>query len=186
MKDFDTWFYVIAFVFYIVAQILRGYKKAKNAAPKPKKAPQQRPGHPVQEHVPVPAAARQKPQTKKHKKRFSFDDLLREFEETLQEKQVQEVEPPKDIAAENEFKGYSETGSEETTREDRAKTLRPVEETRNRLNVEEDEIDPLKFFRDEDYKMQVKVENPYAKILKEHDGLKKAVVLSEILNPKYF
>ncbi len=184
MKDFDTWFYVIAFVFYIIAQIYRGYKKTKAAPPPPKTSRQPRR---TGDQVPVPVEVHTKPVRKKSKKRFSFDDLLKEFEESFaEEKRPEPVRESPEKYEKEVFKGYSETESYETenvrTEQPPIKGLETLEST---MDTKPGKTE-LEFTRSEDYKIQKNVENPYAKILREPDGLKKAIILSEILNRKYF
>ncbi len=193
MKDFDTWFYVIAFVFYIVAQIMRGYKKAKNAKPQPQKPRQP---ETMRERVPgpTPTATKPQPAPKKRSKRFSFDDLLKEFEESFEGKPYPEPEskpvpkpqPGKNVVIETGFKGYSDTEFEESDYDDRAKVLQPVGKAEKRPPAEKQDPGSRDFTRSEGYKIEEKIENPYARMLKEPEGLKKAIVLSEILNRKYF
>ncbi len=181
MKDFDTWFYVIAFVLYMVVQIWRGYKKTKNAPAPPQKQRQE--GN-ARDWVPGPVEMPPKPAAKKQKKRFSFDDLLKEFEESFEESKP--PAPAREISEQDVFKDYSETESPETDYADHEwpSTLQP--EVTKKNPIVKDQKDEIKFGRSEDYKILEKIENPYSKILKEPDGLKKAVILSEILNRKYF
>lgn len=179
MKDFDTWFYVIAFVFYIVAQIVRGYKKSKSKnapAKQPRQTPQQ------QRKVAMPVEGQMQPMSKKRRKKFSFDDLLKEFEQSFEEKK-----PP--VASHNipEQKIVDKYAVPVSTERKLDEYGYPIYETENKHNaVVENEKQELVFSRDAKFKIEEKVENPYARILKEPDGLKKAVVLSEILNKKYF
>ena len=167
MKDLDTWFYVIIFIFYVGAQIMKGLKKAKQS-------------HPAQQPtVPdaMPVGKQGQPRAEKKRKRFSFDDLLNEFEKGFeQEKQPKrQIELPPEIPEEPvpDYSGQLHNEPEYVSPVDNDKPL-----------LKEDQSVP-ESNRDINYKIKVKEKNIFAEILSEPDGVRKAIILSEILNRKY-
>ena len=169
MKDLDTWFYVIIFVFYVGAQIWKGLKKSKQSQP-----PQQ-----PQVSDSIPVGERSQTTVKKRRKKFSFDDLLKEFEKGFE--QERQPEQPVDLPPEvsNEYtppvyEGLEQYEPELTSSFEEEKDV-PVRESITSSDRE----------RDERYKIKQVEENPFAKILQEPDGARKAIILSEILNRKY-
>ncbi len=169
MKDLDTWFYVIIFVFYVGAQIWKGLKKAKQSNP-----PQQ-----SQVSDSIPVGEKSQTTVEKRRKKFSFDDLLKDFEKGFE--QERQPEQPVDLPTEVSdeyippvYEGLEHYAPELTS---------SFEEEKDDL-VRED-ITSSDGERDDNYKIKQVEDNPFAKILHEPDGARKAIILSEILNRKY-
>ena len=169
MKDLDTWFYVIIFILYVGAQIWKGLKKAKQS--QPAQQPQ------VSDTIPV--GERRQTIAKKKRKKFSFDDLLKEFEKGFeQEKQSEQpVDLPTEVSDEYTppvYEGLEQYETELTSSFEEEKDV-PLMGSLTSSDGE----------RDEKYKIKQVEENPFAKILHEPDGVRKAIIMSEILNRKY-
>ncbi len=170
MKDLDTWFYVIIFVFYVGAQIWKGLKKAKQSPPAPQPE--------VSDTIPV--GEKRRNTVEKRRKKFSFDDLLKEFENGFeQERQPEQaVDLPPEVSEEYVppvYEGLEHYTPELTSSFDEEKNDPVIEGLTSTDGGE----------RSEKYKIHKEKENPFAKIFHEPDGARKAIILSEILNRKY-
>lgn len=128
-----------------------------------------------------PQHTRETPPPPPRKKAFSFDDILKEFEKNLageefqEEKVVEEIrhEKPAPIAVPaaieekpNPFQNYK--GNTAKSASEEIKRTIPV------------------FKRSEKFAIKKQVVHPYVKMMRDPDGFKNAVVLSEIINTKYF
>jgi len=171
MKDLDTWFYVIIFVFYIGAQIWKGLKKARQSQPA------QQPVVPDS----IPVGGKRQIRVEKRRKKFSFDDLVREFEEGF----VQERQPEKQIELPPEIPEESTIPYTSGQLKDEPEFVSSFEEEKTYNSLFDEDMVVPESERNIKYRIKTKEENTYAKILKEPDGVKKAIILSEILNRKY-
>lgn len=173
MKDnLETYLYIFFAVIYVISRIIKARSKKKQAQ-KPATSQQQqaRPQHTSETPPPPP-----------QKKAFSFDDILKQFEKNLageesqEEKVVEEIKEEKPVpialpavaALEekpNPFQDYKNT------------TVKSAQEIKR--------VD-LVFKRNENLAIKAKVVHPYVKMMRNPDGFKNAVVLSEIINTKYF
>lgn len=170
MKDnLETYLYIFFAVIYVISRIIKARSKQKQ---------QQKPATSHQQQT-QPQHARETPPPPR-KKAFSFDDILKEFEKNIagedsqEEKVVEEIkeEKPTPIAVPaaieerpNPFQKYKNT------------TVKTAQEIKR---------NDLVFKRNENFAIKEKVVNPYVEMMRNPDGFKNAVVLSEIINTKYF
>jgi hypothetical protein len=145
---------------------------------KPKQGKSQRPVTPQKANR--PAAMDKKPSKKKA---FTFEDILKEFEKNLAGEDIEEEKPlpvedieyerPKPVAVEAENHPSKYESYEGTSYE----TPEILKKDRNRKE---------EFSRSENYAVKEEEESDFIKMLREPDGAKNAIVLSEIINRKYF
>jgi hypothetical protein len=187
--DLQFWIYVIVAVIYLIS---RAVKKRENA---PKEVQDRRQDRPVQYNPTTPT---DKP------KQLTFEELLKEITEAKQsQKPVYESKPSYDTSSpKNKRVDYDEQiGKEEEDLEDvnynyrkkdklydiyeqakREAFERPsLEET---MKVTDTKVQFGKFKVFEEEKQQDLLEK-YSKEFQDREGLRKAVVLSEILNRKF-
>lgn len=167
MDNLENYFYILFAVIYIISRIIKARSKQKQSTP-------QQQG---QRRVQPTGQQRQKP-----KKTFSFEDILKEFE--------------KNLAGEEEEAAYEKPlPVKEIKHEKPAPT--PVKSYVNKPNKYEsyqgksikEEIELERntaFVRSENYSITDDVASEYVKMLQDPDGFKNAIVLSEIINRKYF
>lgn len=160
MDNLDVILYIVFGIIWLVARLLKG---------KDKKQREFSSGEGTAE-----ASGTSQP---KPKKQLTFEDILRQLGDFDEETDVQETPVVKEPAVQKPV----------------AKAVSPYEEYNQASNLEErarqnselhsvmDEGDAVKF---EDYKVK-KSKNKYAKLLKSKDGIKNAIILSEIINRKY-
>ena len=173
MDDLSTIFYIIVAIIYVIySAIKRG---------KPKNLPQNGPEAPLPEDFEEVTG---EAPTRKTQRRPTFEDLLREFTQQqepaveTQEVAEEKVEQPKPFF-ETE-KPFVEKRSQSTAYDEFQ-------------NVEVSDVDVLKapsvFKAEKEYEDQQHTSGLGADIremLKSPDGLKKTILLNEIIRPKYF
>lgn len=172
MDNLDIYLYIILLVVYAVARLF----KASGKRPTVKKTVGKR-----QEVQPAGA------EPKKKRRPFSLEDILSEFEESFRDEPreipVEEVDP--------EEEARNTTSAPESTSEDKASEPSPY------FTYEGTSYDDLstpaasptdysKFMRDARYSIGKTRKHSIIQKLKEPGGLRDAVLLSEILNRKYF
>ena len=180
--DKEIIFLIIIFLFSLISNLLNKKKKRQQQ----RKANQSGNGD----------------QTNKPRKRpFSFEDILKEFEtEVLDRPEEKSIPTDDDNRPEygkrllEEYDGPRPIETKERYI-DNAPTIDEVSsnyesyEGTSYETISESEIQmPEKLGvskRDEHYRSRDEESNPYADILKSEDGLKKAIILNEILNRKY-
>ncbi len=169
MENLETYLYIFFAVIYIISRVLKARTK-KGQMQKPVSNPQRQPSHQVPKSPSKP------------KRGFSFEDILKEFEKNLAGEPVEEekVFPVEEINHEKPV-----TITEEVVEE------RPNKYQRYRhKSFKEGGIEIIRkrseFSLNENYKIKEEVAGEYAKMLRDPDGVKNAIVLSEIINPKYF
>jgi hypothetical protein len=114
----------------------------------------------------------------------TFEDLLKELAgEPIEEPKRPEVTPSKarQVYSEEAEREVEERYHNSVKEASQLKTLDEIISF-EKLNEEMSKKEPIQVIVDEDGK----TENPYLKILREEDGVKKAFVLSEILQKKHF
>ena len=170
MENIETLLYIAIGVVYLISRVLKARKKA--APPRPRQTPQA-------PQVPTQGS----PQQTQPKKTFSFEDILKEFEQSLSgEDEYEEPEPvrevreeiPRPVAAQPQERKPSRYEAYEGT----AVSSKESEESLEGRQGE--------FSRNEKYSIKEDVVNDYVKMLQDPDGFKNAIVLSEIINRKYF
>jgi hypothetical protein len=166
MENLDTYLYIFFAVIYVVSRIIKARAK-KNQQQVPTEPP------PQQVHS---QTARNEPRPKKA---FSFDDILKEFEKNLSGEEIQEQEanpveeirhvkptPIAVIEKANPYQNYSSKTKEPA--QNQITTIKPVFERNEKFAIIEEEV------------------NPFVEMIRNPDGFKNAIVLSEIINRKYF
>lgn len=152
---------------YIISRILKA---------KPKQDAPGKPISPQQGRQPV-ATTSQAPQ----KKTFSFEDILKEFEKSLATDEYQEEKPlpVEEMRYEKPKKTVPVYQKPEPT----------VYETYEGLTydmLESTEEKTEQFARNEKYAIKEQFVNDYIQMLRDPNGARNAIVLSEIINKKYF
>ena len=168
MENLETYLYVFFAVIYIISRIIKARSK-QNQQQKPVPArQQQRQARPV--HT-----------TSRPKKAFSFDDILKEFEKNLSgEKPVEEeVFPVKEIKHEKPAAVAVKTSKKQPN---------PYQRYKHKTYKDGKEIIRKKteFVRNEKFAIKEDVASEYVKMLRDPEDFKNAIVLSEIINRKYF
>ena len=178
MDNIENYIYIVFAVIYIISRVI----KARNKQAKSQQTQQnQKPGQIGQRPRTAQPQNQQRP-----KKTFSFEDILKEFEKNLagpdEEEYAHEkplpvkeikhkrpapvpVEPVK--PAPSPYQAY--TGSS-------AKTIKEEIEMESKST----------FVRSENYTLKENVASEYIKMLRDPQGFRNAIVLSEIINRKYF
>lgn len=172
MDDLSTIFYIIVAIIYVI------YSAMKRG--KPKKLPQNGPDSPIPGDF---GEVTQESTPGKTQRRPNFEDLLREFTQQ-QEPKVKE----KEIAEEeiDQSEPFFETERPFVAESKKSSVYDEFQ------NVEVSEVDVLRapsvFKAQEDYngKDTSRLGVDIREMLKNPDGLKKAILLNEIIRPKYF
>ena len=167
MDNLENYLYVLFAVIYIISRIIKARSKQK------KESPQQQ----THRH----SQAQPKP-----KKGFSFEDILKEFEKNLAgEGEEMEHEKPLPV---KEIKHVKPSAI--PVKPALEKSQNPYEAYQgNSFKSIKEEIEMEKessFSRSENYSIKDDVANEYVKMLQNPEGFKNAIVLSEIINRKYF
>jgi len=172
MDNLENYLYVLFAVIYIISRIIKARSKQKQAN---SPAPQDH-----QDHQAQPEVVKTQPSPKKA---FSFQDILKEFEKNLAGEQHVEEEmipvkeirhtTPIPISAEKIdrkpelYKSYQRTSYKSPERS---------------FNIKEEK----KFERSDKFALKENVDSEYVKMLRDPNGFKNAIILSEIINRKYF
>jgi hypothetical protein len=183
MDSFQFWLYVIIAVIYLVSRTMK-----KRPANQPVDRPQPRPDKPVSKFEPPPA----KPTAPS--KQLTFEDLLKEIMESktaepkpplpqekyenYEEELVDEMEDLEDV---NYDYRKDKVASEFQEAEQQA-FLRPSLEETMRIENTDTKFEKFKVFKEE---AQVNLMDKYLVDFYDPEGLKKAVVMSEILQRKF-
>jgi len=168
--DLESLLPIVLAVIYILSRFFKS---------KPNQKKTQRP--------PVSTQQRQKPEvTDKRpprKKPFTFEDILKEFEKNLSGDEFVEEKPKpiEELDYENQKSVTVEAESRPTKYESYEGTSYETPEV-----LKKDRNEKTEFSRSENYTVKEEEESEFIKILREPDGAKKAIVLSEIINRKYF
>ena len=168
MDDLSTIFYIVIGIIYFIYSAI---KKSKT-----KNVPRNRPGSPIPGELNEDT---QEPHEEPMTRRPSFEDLLREF--------TQETpEAPKEVIEET-YEEPEDTYEPEYTYNEEKKTTSIYNEYQN-IHVTEEDIVGKSLFdaydTDEDTRNKFGAE--IREMLKNPEGLKKAIIVNEILKPKYF
>lgn len=174
MDNLENYLYVLFAVIYIVSRIIKARSKQKQ------EKQQQQPRGQTQSQQ--PGQPQSPPQ---RKKAFSFEDILKEFE--------------KNLAGEEEEPAYEKPLPVQEIRHEKPAPVHVPEvkqkpnpyadymgSQRKSIKEEMAEDSASIFLRNENYSIKDKVTSDYVKMLQDPEGFKNAVVLSEIINRKYF
>lgn len=176
MDNIQFWLYVIIAVIALIAQMR---KKRQQQTEQEKPRPARR------EAAPRTTVRRTVSTTSSPAKPVSFEDLLREIIEAKEPQPVEEAKPA--FGYEAEVEDYDYYKEDETLKiYEKAK-----QEAFNRASLEEtSSLDDTKVsyehFRNYEISSPTSRAGAIANEIKRPEGLKKAVILSEILNRKHF
>lgn len=183
MGDFQFWIYVIIGVIYLVARAMK-----KKAPQEPTDLPNARPEQPATRFDPPSAKPRPPAKT------LTFEELLREITES--KTQPQTTTPPKeeyvdyddnlkdeveDLEDVNYDYRNDKTAREFAAAERQAFTHRSLEESMN-VKDTDTKFEKFKVFERD---AQSNLVNSYLSDFYDPEGLKKAIVMSEILQRKF-
>ena len=168
MDNLENYLYILFAVIYIISRIV----KARNKQNKPA-TPQQ-----SQRRAQPAGEAQHKP-----KKSFSFEDILKEFEKNLagedEEVAHEKPLPVKEIKHEKPAPVRSYENEPNKYESYQGMGFKSIKE-----EIEQERISS--FTRSENYSIKDDVASEYVKMLQDPEGFKNAIVLSEIINRKYF
>lgn len=152
---------------YIISRILKA---------KPKKDAPGSPARPQQGQQPVSNTSQPK-----QKKAFSFEDILKEFEKSLATDEYEEEKPlpVKEIRYEKPSKPVPVYKEPEPSIYHTYEGL-----TYDMIKPSDEKTE--EFDRNINYSIKEQFVSDYIKMLREPDGARNAIVLSEIINKKYF
>jgi len=169
MDNLENYLYIALALIYIISRVLKARSKQQQA---PKST---RPQQHAQTTNPI-----NRPQPRKA---FSFEDILKEFEKNLAGEEFEEektlpveeipyerttrMEPPKEKESPSPYQTYEGISYESPI----------ISEPKKELEV---------FTRNEKYSIKKDLASQYVKMLQDPEGFKNAIVLSEIINRKYF
>ena len=172
MDNYENYLYILFAVIYIISRIIKARSKQKK---------EQQPQSQGQTSGPSVPQNQQKP-----KKAFSFEDILKEFEKNLAGEEESAHEKPLPVK-EIQYEQPAPVAVKQVK-----ETPNPYDSyqgTPYRSIKEEIELDKEKessFVRSENYSIKTSVASEYVKMLQDPQGFKNAIVMSEIINRKYF
>jgi hypothetical protein len=181
MGDYQFWLYVLIGVIYLLARVL------KKPAQKPTDVPDSRPDRPVARFEPPPAKPRAPSKT------LTFEELLREITESKAQPQpaperdadVNYDEELKEEAQDLEDVNYDYKTDKVTLEYEAAKQqafLRPSLEETLSIKDTDTKFEKFKAF---EVQTQANLLDKYLIDFSDPEGLKKAIVMSEILQRKF-
>ena len=168
MENLETYLYVFFAVIYIISRIIKARSK-QNQEQKPVSRPQQQ-----RQAQPAHTTARPK-------KAFSFDDILKEFEKNLSGEQPvkEEAFPVKEIKHDKPAPVAIKTSEKQPN---------PYQRYKHKTFKGGKEIirEKLVYERSEKFAIKEDVASEYVRMLQNPEDFKNAIVLSEIINRKYY
>lgn len=169
MENLETYLYVFFAVIYIISRII----KARAKQNKPQK-PIVKPKHEMQ---PKPVEKTSGP-----KKEFSFDNILKDFEKSLTGDKFSEEEA---IPVE-EIKHEKPAPEAVKTIEEKPNPFQKYKDKSHEFGQKEIKRKEVVIARSEKFRIKENIASEYVKMLRDPEGFKNAVVLSEIINRKYY
>lgn len=171
MENLENYLYILFAVIYIISRIVKARNKQNQS--KPRQAQRQAPSSQQTQ-----ASSKPKP-----KKAFTFEDILKEFEKNLSGEEV-EHEKPLPV---KEIKHERPVTKQEKFDEKKPGPYDSYQGTDfEQSKYKSDKITAGDFERSHKYAIKEKIVNDYRKMLNNPEGFKNAIVLSEIINRKYF
>lgn len=167
-ENLETYLYIFFAVIYVISRIIKARSKKNQQEGQAAKPPQQ--VHPQQPRETPP----------QRKKAFSFDDILKEFEKNLAGETIQDQDEVEEIRHEKPTPIAIKEVEQKPNPYKNHKS--PVRQSAKKGTVR---AEP-NFKRTENFDIQEKAVSPYVEMMRNPDGFKNAVVLSEIINTKYF
>ncbi len=175
MDNIENYFYIALAVIYIISRVIKASSKQKQ---------QQRPAPPRQPQSVQTSGTSQPQQRTQPKKSFSFEDILKEFEKNLAGEEYEEDERPlpvEEIRHEKPKPVKVEPANRPSIYETFEGTSYETPEVLEASRKEKEE-----FARSDNYTVHEEEESEFIKMLRQPNGAKNAIVLSEIINRKYF
>lgn len=184
MDDLQFWLYVIIGVIYLITQVRKKSKQQQNIPP----------SKPAQESTTADWQMESR-QSTPEKKPMTFEELLREITEAKESTtQYETTEQPEyvdyddnipDEIQEVELVDYTKTDPIYQQYEDAKSRDYSTYSLEDNSKMESSEMRFGKF-REFESESRANLLDLYLKDLRDPEGMKKAVVLSEVLSPKYF
>ena len=171
MENLETYLYILFAVIYIISRIVKARNKQNQT--KPQKPQQQT----------ISTQRTKAPGEPKPKKAFSFEDILKEFEKNLAGEEIEHEKPLP--VKEIKYEKPSRTPEKQVKKEPSPYDIyegADFQKPREQIT----DIRKSDFERSEKYTLKENIVNDYVKMLRDPDGFKNAIVLSEIINRKYF
>ncbi len=163
MDNLENYLYLAFAVIYIISRVLKGRGKQN--------IPQKRSQNPSNDPSQQP----------RRKKGFSFEDIIKEFEKSLGEQQEEEVFPAEEIRHQ---KPAPVPVVETTKKSNKYEQFEGTSFKQRRSETTSKQ--GLKLVPDDKYAIKDKVAVDYVNELQTPEDFKRAFVLSEIINRKYF
>lgn len=190
MDNLENYLYLIFAVIYILVRVFKKKQPKDQAAPAPARE-EQRPNYDSR------ARPAQQP-----KKTMTFEDILKEFEKNLGGEPLENDEPeparesqrklvPAESVESADYQPYQEP-EKEVVSYDRPAYEKyqyqnvPYENSEFKHELSYDLDKQLEFLRSKNYELQKDRSNEFIDLLKEPGGARKALILGEIFNRKYF
>jgi len=170
--DFESLLPIVLGIIYLVSRFLKEKKKQQKQRPaRPQSQQQGNQSLPQQSQAPK-------------KKQFSFEEILKDFEKNLAGGELEEEKPLP--VEEMEYEKAQPTQRTPDKKRSKYETFEGTSyETPEVLAQNRAEDDS--FARNDNYRVKgEEEENEFISLLRQPDGAKKAIVLSEILNRKHF
>ena len=177
MDNLENYLYLLFAVIYIISRIIKARNKQSDTKSKqPQKA------RPIGQQ---PASA-QTQNPPKPKKSFTFEDILKEFEKNLAGPEEEEFGHEKPLPV-KEIQHEKPTPVKVNQQKTTPNPYEAYQGAKGKSMLDEVEEDhKSSFARSEKYSIRENIVNEYVEMLQDPEGFKNAVVLSEIINRKYF
>lgn len=170
MDNLENYLYVLFAVIYIVSRIIKARSK-KNKEQQPQSQGQaSRAPHPQNQPKP--------------KKAFSFEDILKEFEKNLAGEEEHEKPLPVEEIRYEQPAPVPVKQVKESPKPYDAYQGAPYRSIKEEIEIDKEK--DSSFVRSENYSIKSSVASEYVKMLQDPQGFKNAIVMSEIINRKYF
>ena len=174
MDNFENYLYAVFAVIYIISRILKARKK-QNKQPVPLPQTKRSVHNPTQVKKAV---------APKKQKSFTFEDILKEFEKNLTGEEEFAHEKPLPVKEIRHERPAPVVKVPETRKPNQYESYQASEPKSIKEEIEASTSSD--FSRSENYAMKNNVASEYVKMLQDPQGFKNAIVLSEIINRKYF
>jgi hypothetical protein len=173
MENLETYLYVFFAVIYIISRIIKARSKQNQ---------QQKPVASTQQHM-RPQAAQP---SSKPKRGFSFDDILRDFEKNLAGENPSVDSQEESIPVVQEIRHEKPAPIAVKTIEEQPRQYQKYRDAKIKARSKIGARKAPVFVRNEKFAIKENIASEYVKMLKDPEGFRNAIVLSEIINRKYF
>jgi hypothetical protein len=169
MDNLENYLYLIFAVIYIISRIIKAKAKQKEA------------------NMPTQSQQGQAQTTQNQtppKKAFSFEDILKEFEKNLGGEELSEEKPEPVIERRHE-----PIKAKPVPKVERKPSVYESYEGltyESQMTAGQEESGTSLFARNEKFELNQNITSDYIKMLQDPEGVRNAIVISEIINRKYF